>query len=154
MWSIFFHQINKIKEMSLSANQERAEMERKRLSWKVEGSDTGHPSDSRGAPVDPVKLVVELAPMEVRTFILDLDSDIIQYSTRWMKWTWMHHKAEKFHLFLWWDVIIVALLSPSLYCCCLEKTWISFLCCNNWKCKLCNMAFFMQYIKASRSTVS
>ncbi|XP_042002646.1 probable alpha-mannosidase At5g13980 [Salvia splendens] len=80
---VFPHRkINKIKEMSLSANQERAEMERKRLSWKVEGSDTGHRSDSRGALVDPVKLVVELAPMEVRTFILDLDSDIVQYSTR------------------------------------------------------------------------
>ncbi|XP_041998923.1 probable alpha-mannosidase At5g13980 isoform X1 [Salvia splendens] len=80
---VFPHRkINKIKEMSLSANQERAEMERKRLSWKVEGSDTGHRSDSRGAPIDPVKLVVELAPVEVRTFILDLDPDIVQYSTR------------------------------------------------------------------------
>ncbi|KAL1554044.1 alpha-mannosidase [Salvia divinorum] len=80
---VFPHRkINKIKEMSLSANQERAEMERKRLSWKVEGSDTEHHSDSRGAPIDHVKLVVELAPMEVRTFILDFNSDIVQHSTR------------------------------------------------------------------------
>ncbi|KAH6829428.1 Glycosyl hydrolase family 38 protein [Perilla frutescens var. hirtella] len=71
--------INKIKEMSLSANQERSEMERKRLSWKVEGSSTKPATDSRGGPVDPVKLVVELAPMELRTFILDFSSNLVQY---------------------------------------------------------------------------
>lgn len=71
--------INKIKEMSLSANQERAEMERKRLSWKVEGSNTKPGTDPRGSPVDPVDLVVELAPMEVRTFILDFNSNLLQY---------------------------------------------------------------------------
>ncbi|KAF3623492.1 Alpha-mannosidase [Capsicum annuum] len=63
--------INKIKEMSLSANQEREEMEKKRLKWKAEA-----PSDSqdvpRGGPVDPTKLVVELAPMEIRTFVINL----------------------------------------------------------------------------------
>ncbi|KAK9271505.1 hypothetical protein L1049_001864 [Liquidambar formosana] len=60
------------KEMSLSANQERAEMEKKRLVWKVEGS----PEEAkvvRGGPVDPAKLVVELAPMEIRTFFIDFD---------------------------------------------------------------------------------
>ncbi|KAL0377240.1 UNVERIFIED_CONTAM: Alpha-mannosidase [Sesamum radiatum] len=63
--------IIKITEMSLSANQERMEMEKKRLDWKVEGA----PEEGkvvRGGPVDPVKLVVELAPMEIRTFIIDL----------------------------------------------------------------------------------
>ncbi|KAL1347181.1 probable alpha-mannosidase At5g13980 isoform X2 [Arachis hypogaea] len=66
-----FHnkQVIKISEMSLSANQERAEMERKRLAWKVKGS-TQEPHISRGGPVDPQKLVVELAPMEIRTFII------------------------------------------------------------------------------------
>ncbi|KAK4374664.1 hypothetical protein RND71_005341 [Anisodus tanguticus] len=63
--------INQIKEMSLSANQEREEMEKKRLKWKAEAS-----SDSRdvprGGPVAPTKLVVELAPMEIRTFVIDL----------------------------------------------------------------------------------
>ncbi|XP_048333920.2 probable alpha-mannosidase At5g13980 [Ziziphus jujuba] len=62
--------INKIEETSLSANQQRAEMERKRLVWKVEGS-TEEPKVSRGGPVDPTKLVVELAPMEIRTFIIN-----------------------------------------------------------------------------------
>lgn len=64
-------QISKVIEMNLSANQERSEMEKKRLEWKVEG----HPTENaavRGGPVDPVKLVVELAPMEIRTFLIDL----------------------------------------------------------------------------------
>ncbi|KAL0351209.1 UNVERIFIED_CONTAM: Alpha-mannosidase [Sesamum radiatum] len=64
--------IMKVAEMSLSANQERMEMEKKRLDWKVEGDPEGG-KVVRGGPVDPVKLVVELAPMEIRTFIIDLN---------------------------------------------------------------------------------
>ncbi|KAL0464041.1 UNVERIFIED_CONTAM: Alpha-mannosidase [Sesamum latifolium] len=72
--------INKVKETSLSANQERAEMERKRLSWKVEGSNAKQDTVSKGGPVDPVKLIVELAPMEIRTFIIDFNSsNLFQY---------------------------------------------------------------------------
>uniref|UniRef100_A0A5B7A9H0 Alpha-mannosidase n=1 Tax=Davidia involucrata TaxID=16924 RepID=A0A5B7A9H0_DAVIN len=63
--------INKITEMSLSANQEREEMEKKRLVWEVEGSQNEESKVLRGGPVDPIKLVVELAPMEIRTFIID-----------------------------------------------------------------------------------
>ncbi|XP_059645279.1 alpha-mannosidase At3g26720 isoform X2 [Cornus florida] len=65
-------EIRKVTEMNLSANQERAEMEKKRLIWKVEGSSE-EPKVLRGGPVDPAKLVVELAPMEIRTFFIDLD---------------------------------------------------------------------------------
>ncbi|KZV46217.1 lysosomal alpha-mannosidase-like [Dorcoceras hygrometricum] len=65
--------INKVKEMSLSANQERDEMEKKRLSWKVEGSNTNERKVLRGGPVDPVKLAVELSPMEIRTFIIEFN---------------------------------------------------------------------------------
>lgn len=65
-------QINKVTEMSLSANQERAEMEKRKLNWKVEGSTEG-PKVVRGGPVDPTKLVVELAPMEIRTFLIDFN---------------------------------------------------------------------------------
>ncbi|XP_021298038.1 probable alpha-mannosidase At5g13980 [Herrania umbratica] len=65
--------IAKVTEVSLSANQERAEMEKKRLVWKVEGSSGENPKVARGGPVDPKKLVVELAPMEIRTFVIDLD---------------------------------------------------------------------------------
>ncbi|KAK4798026.1 hypothetical protein SAY86_030352 [Trapa natans] len=64
--------IGKATEMSLSANQERAEMERKRLVWQVEGEDEDT-EVSRGGPVNPAKLVVELAPMEIRTFVIEFD---------------------------------------------------------------------------------
>ncbi|KAK3182853.1 hypothetical protein Dsin_030139 [Dipteronia sinensis] len=64
--------IGKMIEMSLSANQERTEMEKKRLVWKVEGSSSEEESKLvRGGPVDPTKLVVQLAPMEIRTFVID-----------------------------------------------------------------------------------
>lgn len=61
--------------MTLSGNQEREEMEKTRLDWKVE-KEEGDEEESivvRGGAVDPVKLVVELAPMEIRTFIVYLD---------------------------------------------------------------------------------
>ncbi|KAM5571530.1 putative alpha-mannosidase [Rosa sericea] len=63
--------IKHITEMSLSANQERREMERKRLVWNVQGSSEQGPKGLRGGPVDPTKLVVNLAPMEIRTFTID-----------------------------------------------------------------------------------
>ncbi|KAI3941298.1 hypothetical protein MKW92_019263 [Papaver armeniacum] len=66
--------IKKVTELSLSANQQREEMERKRLVWKVEGASGKEPEVViKGEPVDPTKLVVELGPMEIRTFTVDLD---------------------------------------------------------------------------------
>ncbi|PIN24225.1 Glycosyl hydrolase, family 38 - alpha-mannosidase [Handroanthus impetiginosus] len=65
--------IMKVTEMSLSANQERVEMEKKRLDWKVQGGPPEEDKVIRGGPVDSVKLVVELAPMEIRTFIIELN---------------------------------------------------------------------------------
>ncbi|KAF7840227.1 putative alpha-mannosidase [Senna tora] len=62
--------IKQISETSLSANQERSEMEKKRLVWKVEEGTSQGPHVSRGGPVEAEKLVVQLAPMEIRTFIL------------------------------------------------------------------------------------
>ncbi|GKV26017.1 hypothetical protein SLEP1_g35379 [Rubroshorea leprosula] len=59
--------------MSLSGNQERTEMEKKRLVWKVEGLLEEDTKVGRGGPVDPTKLVVELAPMEIRTFVIDFN---------------------------------------------------------------------------------
>ncbi|XP_009415848.2 probable alpha-mannosidase At5g13980 isoform X1 [Musa acuminata AAA Group] len=64
--------IGNIIEMNLSANQEKTAMEKKRLKWKTEGT-SGVETIARGAPVDPSKLVVELAPMEVRTFLIKFD---------------------------------------------------------------------------------
>lgn len=63
--------IIQVLETSLSANQGREEMEKKRLVWKVEGSKGDEPKALRGGPVDPTKLVVELASMEIRTFVID-----------------------------------------------------------------------------------
>ncbi|KAL4634651.1 hypothetical protein ACB092_04G215900 [Castanea dentata] len=69
-----YKKIRKVTETSLSANQERTEMERKRLVWKVEGSsEEEEPKVVRGGPVDPAKLVVNLAPMEIRTFIIEFN---------------------------------------------------------------------------------
>lgn len=64
-------QIREVTETSLSANQERTEMEKKRLVWKVEGFSGEELKVVRGGPIDPAKLVVELAPMEIRTFVID-----------------------------------------------------------------------------------
>lgn len=70
---VFLHKkIKKITEMSLSANQKRTEMEKKRLVWKVEGSSE-ESKVLRGGPIDPATLVVKLAPMEIRTFIVEFN---------------------------------------------------------------------------------
>ncbi|KAF9618955.1 hypothetical protein IFM89_002950 [Coptis chinensis] len=69
---LFAHKkISKVTEMNLSANQRRAEMERKRLVWTVEGAPREEAKAVRGGSIDPSKLVVELGPMEIRTFIVD-----------------------------------------------------------------------------------
>lgn len=50
-------------------------MERKRLVWEAQGSG-GELKPARGGGIDPVKLVVELAPMEIRTLLLHFDDDM------------------------------------------------------------------------------
>ncbi|KAI3983459.1 hypothetical protein MKX01_038879 [Papaver californicum] len=67
-----YKKIGKVTEMSLSANQGRAEMEKKILVWKNEqGSSKVKAKVVKGGQLDPVKLVVELGPMEIRTFTID-----------------------------------------------------------------------------------
>ncbi|CAN0870191.1 Probable alpha-mannosidase At5g13980 [Linum grandiflorum] len=63
--------IEKIVEMSLSANQERTEMEKKRLVWRSTSSSSEE-GVKRGSAVDYNKLKVELYPMEIRTFLVDI----------------------------------------------------------------------------------
>ncbi|KAK4417954.1 putative alpha-mannosidase [Sesamum alatum] len=70
-------QIGKVVEMSLSGNQERSEMEKRRLVWK-NGDGDGESKLTRGASVDPGELLVELAPMEIRTFVIQFDDIFIQ----------------------------------------------------------------------------
>ncbi|PPD76164.1 hypothetical protein GOBAR_DD26911 [Gossypium barbadense] len=61
--------IKEVQEMSLTTNQVKSEM--KKLSWKVEGDNGKQPSSPiRGGPVTTSTLIVELGPMEIRTFLL------------------------------------------------------------------------------------
>ncbi|XP_057545265.1 probable alpha-mannosidase At5g66150 isoform X2 [Amaranthus tricolor] len=60
--------INEVKEMSLSANQEKSEM--RRMKWRVEGDAAKEHIPIRGRPVSSSSLLVELGPMEIRTFLL------------------------------------------------------------------------------------
>lgn len=55
--------------MSLVATQEKAKMKEK-MKWKVEGEESGQSHTKKGGPLDSSALVVELAPMEIRTFLL------------------------------------------------------------------------------------
>lgn len=61
--------IKEIRETNLSTNQEKSEM--KTLKWKVKGDNGDETAPLRGGPVDNSTLVVELGPMEIRTFLLE-----------------------------------------------------------------------------------
>ncbi|KAF9604862.1 hypothetical protein IFM89_011144 [Coptis chinensis] len=71
-------EISKVTEMSLSANQERAEMEKKRLVWNTGSAPEEEPTVLRGGHIDPRKLLVELGPMEIRTFVIDFIPNILE----------------------------------------------------------------------------
>ncbi|OEL33702.1 Alpha-mannosidase [Dichanthelium oligosanthes] len=60
--------IKDLTETNLSANQKKSEM--KKLNWKVVGETENGPAPIKGGPVDSQTLVVELGPMEIRTFLL------------------------------------------------------------------------------------
>ncbi|KAM0950051.1 putative alpha-mannosidase [Dioscorea sansibarensis] len=60
--------IRSLTETSLSANQNKSAM--KRMSWRVEGDTGNAPTPLRGGPVSNATLIVELGPMEIRTFLL------------------------------------------------------------------------------------
>lgn len=68
-------QIGKVVETSLSGNQERSEMEKKRLAWKT--CRNGEGEAERGGAVDPLRLVVELSPMEIRTFLIHFEEKLV-----------------------------------------------------------------------------
>ncbi|CAL4924317.1 unnamed protein product [Urochloa decumbens] len=60
--------IKELTETNLSANQKKSDM--KKLNWRVLGdSESGH-APLKGGPIDYQALVVELGPMEIRTFLL------------------------------------------------------------------------------------
>ncbi|XP_023550350.1 probable alpha-mannosidase At5g13980 isoform X1 [Cucurbita pepo subsp. pepo] len=68
-------EIKRVTEMNLSANQKRTDMEKKRMVWKVENG-SNEVKAKRGGAIDPKKLVVELSPMEIRTFIIELEEKL------------------------------------------------------------------------------
>ncbi|KAL9241822.1 hypothetical protein vseg_015886 [Gypsophila vaccaria] len=65
--------IDKVTETSLTANQERSEMESKRLVWKSQGSSAQKHKVTRGRPIHSSTFVVELAPMEIRTLLIEFE---------------------------------------------------------------------------------
>uniref|UniRef100_B9I3Z2 Glycosyl hydrolases family 38 C-terminal domain-containing protein n=1 Tax=Populus trichocarpa TaxID=3694 RepID=B9I3Z2_POPTR len=71
------YEIGEDKDLSVMASVELIKVlkaKKKRLVWEAEGSSTQEPKVVRGGPIDLSTLVVELAPMEIRTFIIDFDS--------------------------------------------------------------------------------
>ncbi|GKV44092.1 hypothetical protein SLEP1_g51316 [Rubroshorea leprosula] len=60
--------IKALQEVSLTTNQVKSEM--KKMTWKVDGSNGTEASPIRGGPVNNSNLIVELGPMEIRTFLL------------------------------------------------------------------------------------
>jgi len=62
-------QIEKIVEVSLSANQKKSEM--RKLKWRIEG-DQDSQRVLRGGPLRENDPNIEIAPMEIRTFLISL----------------------------------------------------------------------------------
>uniref|UniRef100_A0A1D1Y7A6 Alpha-mannosidase n=1 Tax=Anthurium amnicola TaxID=1678845 RepID=A0A1D1Y7A6_9ARAE len=60
--------IKEVKEMNLSANQEKSKM--RKIKWNIEGDGNSSVAPLKGGPVNQSTLVVELGPMEIRTFLL------------------------------------------------------------------------------------
>ncbi|KAE9614590.1 hypothetical protein Lal_00012122 [Lupinus albus] len=60
--------INELKEVNLSANQEKSKM--RKMIWKVEGDKGQETQVVKGGPVNSPGYVLELGPMEIRTFHL------------------------------------------------------------------------------------
>lgn len=65
-------QIKEVKEVTLSANQEKSEV--KKLEWNIEASEAS-PKILRGRPLRDDETIVEIAPMEIRTFLLRVRSN-------------------------------------------------------------------------------
>lgn len=62
--------IKDVVELSLSANQKKSHM--KKLTWTVEGNEKVQKNILRGRPLGRDDTSVEIAPMEIRTFLITL----------------------------------------------------------------------------------
>jgi alpha-mannosidase len=63
-------QIKDVVEVSLSANQKKSDM--KKLEWTVEGNEEIQKDILRGSPMRKDDTNVEIAPMEIRSFLITL----------------------------------------------------------------------------------
>lgn len=63
-------QIKEVVEVSLSANQKKSDM--KKLEWTVEGNEELQKDILRGRPMRKDENSVEIAPMEIRSFLINL----------------------------------------------------------------------------------
>ncbi|KAJ8435418.1 hypothetical protein Cgig2_001070 [Carnegiea gigantea] len=70
--------ISKVTETNLSANQERAEMEKNKLTWKSEDFRAKNSKVTRGSPVDPAKLIIEIGVEN--TLLYDVHASVIRVS--------------------------------------------------------------------------
>ncbi|ONK72632.1 uncharacterized protein A4U43_C04F21420 [Asparagus officinalis] len=61
------YEIKEVNETNLSANQDKSQM--KKMNWRVEG-DGKISAPVKGGPINKDTLIVELGPMEIRTFLL------------------------------------------------------------------------------------
>lgn len=93
-------QIKDVVELSLSANQKKSHM--KKLTWTVEGNEKVQKNILRGRPLGRDDTSVEIAPMEIRTFLITL----------WRK------KSMGYSLTLW-----SMLISPCSSSCDLFNPW-------------------------------
>ncbi len=66
----WFLQINDVEEVSLSANQKKSQM-RKKMQWHIRGAAGSQTSSSRDREPMSNKYSVVLAPMEIRTFLIE-----------------------------------------------------------------------------------
>lgn len=64
-----FLQINDVEEVSLSANQKKSQM--KKMQWHIRGAAGSQTSSSRDRDPMSNKYSVVLAPMEIRTFLIE-----------------------------------------------------------------------------------
>lgn len=68
MFCCYGLQIKELRETSLSANQDKSGMKTKK--WRVADDPGSSSAPIRGRSVHNTTLVVELGPMEIRTFLL------------------------------------------------------------------------------------
>ncbi|CAI0454948.1 unnamed protein product [Linum tenue] len=74
------YEVGEDKDLSVKTTVELMKLfpgKKRRLVWKAEGSSSDETA-RRGGPIDYTKLEVELLPMEIRTFLIDMVADTLK----------------------------------------------------------------------------